>query len=194
MMVDLRSDTLTRPTAGMRAAMAAAEVGDDVFGEDPTVNRLQDRVAELLGKEAALFVPSGTLTRKETKGAEPQVIAANAGDSVTTLPTTILVDVGTSGAAEVFASALQGNKRADLIGEHTIGRAAEQTLVRLPSGAGLWLTTSRYQTPDGEQLHEQGLEPSVTVEQPFVEFGQPAPTTDPILERALERLAARPAA
>ncbi len=61
MIVDLRSDTLTRPTPGMRAAMAAADVGDDVFGEDPTVNRLQDRVAELLGKEAALFVPSGTM-------------------------------------------------------------------------------------------------------------------------------------
>jgi threonine aldolase len=61
MIVDLRSDTLTRPTEGMRAAMAAAEVGDDVFGEDPTVNRLQERVAHLLGKEAALFVPSGTM-------------------------------------------------------------------------------------------------------------------------------------
>lgn len=61
MMVDLRSDTLTRPTAGMRAAMAAADVGDDVFGEDPTVNGLQERVAALLGKEAALYVPSGTM-------------------------------------------------------------------------------------------------------------------------------------
>ena len=61
MIVDLRSDTLTRPTEPMRKAMAAAEVGDDVFGEDPTVNRLQERVAELLGKDAALFVPSGTM-------------------------------------------------------------------------------------------------------------------------------------
>jgi threonine aldolase len=59
--VDLRSDTLTRPTEGMRRAMAAAEVGDDVFGEDPTINGLQERVAALLGKEAALFVPSGTM-------------------------------------------------------------------------------------------------------------------------------------
>jgi threonine aldolase len=58
--VDLRSDTVTRPTAAMRAAMAAAEVGDDVFGDDPTVNALQQRIAALLGKEAALFVPSGT--------------------------------------------------------------------------------------------------------------------------------------
>ena len=59
--IDLRSDTITRPTAAMRQAMAAAEVGDDVFGEDPTVNRLQARVAELFGREAALYVPTGTM-------------------------------------------------------------------------------------------------------------------------------------
>lgn len=62
--IDLRSDTVTRPTAGMRAAMAAAEVGDDVFGEDPSVNRLEERVADLLGKEAALYVPSGTMSNQ----------------------------------------------------------------------------------------------------------------------------------
>jgi len=59
--IDLRSDTVTKPTLAMRQAMAAAEVGDDVFGEDPTVNHLQEKVASLLGKEAALFVPSGTM-------------------------------------------------------------------------------------------------------------------------------------
>ncbi|MFI5169985.1 MAG: threonine aldolase family protein, partial [Vicinamibacterales bacterium] len=59
--VDLRSDTVTQPTAEMRKAMAEAEVGDDVYGEDPTVNRLEARAAELLGMEAALFVPSGTM-------------------------------------------------------------------------------------------------------------------------------------
>jgi threonine aldolase len=58
---DLRSDTLTRPTPAMRAAMAAAEVGDDVYGEDPSVRALEERVAALLGKESALFVPSGTM-------------------------------------------------------------------------------------------------------------------------------------
>jgi threonine aldolase len=58
--VDLRSDTVTKPTAAMREAMARAEVGDDVFGDDPTVNALQERIAAMLGKEAALFVPSGT--------------------------------------------------------------------------------------------------------------------------------------
>lgn len=60
-MIDLRSDTVTKPSDRMRAAMAAAEVGDDVYGEDPTVNRLQERAAELFEKEAALFVPSGTM-------------------------------------------------------------------------------------------------------------------------------------
>jgi threonine aldolase len=60
-MIDLRSDTVTRPTAAMRKAMADAEVGDDVYGEDPTINRLEERAAEILGKEAALFVPTGTM-------------------------------------------------------------------------------------------------------------------------------------
>lgn len=64
MWVDLRSDTLTRPTPGMRRAMAEAEVGDDVFGEDPTVNRLEQRVAERLGKEYALFMPSGSMANQ----------------------------------------------------------------------------------------------------------------------------------
>jgi threonine aldolase len=60
-LIDLRSDTVTRPSAGMRAAMAAAEVGDDVYGEDPTVLALQERVAGLLGHEAALFTPTGSM-------------------------------------------------------------------------------------------------------------------------------------
>jgi threonine aldolase len=60
-MIDLRSDTVTRPTPAMRRAMADAEVGDDVYGEDPTVRRLEERVAEMLGKEASLFLPSGTM-------------------------------------------------------------------------------------------------------------------------------------
>ncbi|WP_212846267.1 low specificity L-threonine aldolase [Catellatospora sp. IY07-71] len=63
-MVDLRSDTVTRPTAAMRAAMAAAEVGDDVYGEDPTVIALEQRVAQLFGHEAALFAPSGSMANQ----------------------------------------------------------------------------------------------------------------------------------
>src|SRR5205085_3832160 len=62
--IDLRSDTVTRPSPGMRRAMAEAPVGDDQYGEDPTVNLLQERIAGLLGKEAALFLPSGTMANQ----------------------------------------------------------------------------------------------------------------------------------
>lgn len=63
-LIDLRSDTVTKPTAAMRRAMAEAEVGDDVFGEDPTVNALQEKVSGILGKEKAIFVPSGTMANQ----------------------------------------------------------------------------------------------------------------------------------
>ncbi len=75
--IDMRSDTVTRPTAAMRQAMAAAEVGDDVFGDDPTVNRLQERTAALLGKEAALYVTSGTMGNQLAIRAQ-----VNAGEQV----------------------------------------------------------------------------------------------------------------
>jgi threonine aldolase len=70
--VDLRSDTVTRPSPGMRKAMAEAEVGDDVFGDDPTVNRLQERVAQLLGKEAAIYVPSGSMANQTSIRSQTQ--------------------------------------------------------------------------------------------------------------------------
>lgn len=136
---------------------------------------------------ARLFVVNGTLAVRETKGQAKDTIAARQGDGTVALPTTVLIDNGTSGAAELFASALVGNKRADLIGEHTIGRAAQQRLIKLPDGSGLWLTTTRYLLPDGTALHEKGLAPTVPVNQPDVEFGQPAPTEDPILDKALEQ-------
>ncbi|GMR12674.1 MAG: threonine aldolase family protein [Gemmatimonadota bacterium] len=63
-MIDLRSDTVTRPTAAMREAMAHAEVGDDLYGDDPTVNALEARVADILGKEAAVYMPTGTMTNQ----------------------------------------------------------------------------------------------------------------------------------
>ena len=103
-LIDLRSDTVTRPSPGMRRAMTEAPVGDDQYGEDPTVNQLQERIAKLLGKEAALFVPSGTmanqiglklLTRPGDDvivGEEPHIVwheagaaAANSGVQFTTI-------------------------------------------------------------------------------------------------------------
>lgn len=81
--IDLRSDTVTKPTPAMRRAMAEAEVGDDVFGDDPTVQRLETRVAEVLGKEAALFVPSGAMAnqlavRVHTQPGDEILLDANA--------------------------------------------------------------------------------------------------------------------
>ena len=81
--IDLRSDTITQPTPAMRAAMADAEVGDDVFGDEPTVKRLEVHVAEMLGKEAALFAPSGTMAnqlaiRTHTEPGDEILIDANA--------------------------------------------------------------------------------------------------------------------
>lgn len=70
--IDLRSDTVTKPTPAMRKAMAQAEVGDDVYGEDPTVNKLQETAAALLGKKAALFVPSGTMANQLAIRAQTQ--------------------------------------------------------------------------------------------------------------------------
>jgi carboxyl-terminal processing protease len=143
---------------------------------------------------ARLFVGGGTLAHRETRGAQRETIAAGAGDGSIIVPTTLLIDTGTSGAAELFASALVGNKRAELIGEHTIGRAAQQKLVKLPDGSGLWLTTTRFLTPAGTPLHEKGLEPTVLVNEPELEFGQSAPTDDVILQKALERMVDKKAA
>jgi carboxyl-terminal processing protease len=144
---------------------------------------------------ARLFVGSGTLAMTESRNGPRETIAASSGDGSITLPTEVLVDTGTTGAAELFASALQGNKRADLIGERTLGRAAVQTLVKLPDGSGLWLSTTRYLTPDGTALHEKGLEPTVAVDGPeAVDFGQPSPTADPILDQAIARITEKKAA
>jgi carboxyl-terminal processing protease len=144
---------------------------------------------------ARLFVAKGTLAMRDSKGAPSRdMIVSNTGDGAVTAPVILLVDAGTSGAAELFASALAGNQRADLVGEHTIGRAGVQKLIKLPDGSGLWLTTVRYLTPAGTPLHEKGLAPTVGVEIPDVEFGQPAPAGDPALDKALERFAEKKAA
>ena len=143
---------------------------------------------------ARLFVSSGTLAIRESKNVPRETIAAAAGDGSITLPMAVLIDTGTSAAAEIFASAIAGNQRADLVGEPTIGRAATQKLVKLPDGSGLWLSTTRYLTPSGAALHEKGIAPTIAVDEPNVEFGQTPPATDPILDKALEQLADKKAA
>jgi carboxyl-terminal processing protease len=142
---------------------------------------------------ARLFVGSGTLAIKESRPTGQQKIDAGKGDGAITLPVTLLVDTGTSGAAEIFAAAMAGNKRAELIGERTIGRAGTQELVRLPDGSGLWITSSRYLTPAAAPIQGKGLEPDVPVDYQDGEFGSPAPA-DTILQKAIERLTVKKAA
>ncbi len=140
---------------------------------------------------ARLFVPSGTLTVKQTKSGKDSLkepITAQAPDGAIGAPVVLLVDQGTGGAAELFAAALDGNKRTELIGQRTLGRAARQQLVKLPDGSGLLLSNVLYLTPSSEPIHEKGLLPDVEVAQPDVEFGAQAPPGDPALDAALARL------
>jgi carboxyl-terminal processing protease len=142
---------------------------------------------------ARLFVNAGALAIRESRSGGQVKIAAEKGDGAISLPVTLLVDSGTSGAAEVFAAALSGNKRAELIGERTVGRTGVQELVKLPDGTALWITSTRYLTPGGAQIQTKGLDPDVAVEQPEGEFGAP-PLPDAILQRAIERLSTQKAA
>lgn len=137
---------------------------------------------------AKLFVSEGIITSREARGESKRDITASSGDGAVTLPVVLLVDNGTTQAAEVFAASLSGHKRAELIGEHTLGRAAMQEMVKLPDGSGLWISTARYLTPSGAAIHEKGLAPDVAVAEPEVEFGTAPPTGDPILEKAIERI------
>lgn len=139
---------------------------------------------------AGIFVPAGaTLAMRATREQKTPVTNRASGETIT-LPMVVLTDLGTSGAAELFASALTGNNRAKTVGERTNGRAGVQKLVKLPQGYGLWLTYTTFTTPKGEAIHEKGLTPTVAVESPELEFGKlPEPNAkDPILEKALEVL------
>ena len=140
---------------------------------------------------ARLFVASGTLAMQDTRAASRQTIAAATGDGSLTVPMALLVDIGTTGAAELFASALAGQKRAELFGERTGGRAAQQRLFKLPDGSALWMSYAWYLTPAGNPIHERGLQPDVAVEQPDIDFGAEPPAADATLDKAVERLRKR---
>jgi carboxyl-terminal processing protease len=145
---------------------------------------------------ARLFVKSGTLVVKHSK-AQKEPVTAGSGDGAIAARLVVLVNQGTAGPAEAFAAALDGNERAELIGERTQGRAARQRLVKLPDGSGLLLTVQRYFTAKNTDIHEKGLAPDVEVSEPEVEFGSEPPPGDPALDRALQVLGGaqrRPAA
>ena len=105
------------------------------------------------------------------------------------IPIAVTANFGTAGPAELLVAALAGRDRATTVGQRTAGRASEQKLVRLPDGTGLWLSSTRYLTPDGEPIDRVGVVPDVAVDVALPELGEPLPEDDPILERALEHIA-----
>jgi len=126
--IDLRSDTVTRPSQPMREVMAAAEVGDDVFGEDPTVNLLQEAVARLLGKEAALFVPSGTMGNQICIKVHTQP-----GDELIAERDSHIFNYETAGAAflsSVQVHPVEGDR--GMLSTETIERAVRPRLYYMP--------------------------------------------------------------
>jgi carboxyl-terminal processing protease len=141
-------------------------------------------------KAIEVFVGSGVIaTRAGRDPASKETITSTSGPAASRMRVVLLQDFGTSGPAEVFAAALAGNKRAELVGERTAGLAAEQRLVRLPENHGLWMTYRRYYTlgNDPAPILERGVRPDVNVEEPSVEFGEPAPAADDMLAKAIER-------
>ncbi len=144
---------------------------------------------------ARLFTSAQTLVIRESP-AEQEPVHRTGGEPSIAWPVVILTNPGTAGAAELFAAALTDSDRAETVGLRTAGRAAEQTLVPLPDGGGLLLSSTRFLTASGEPIHRAGVEPTVVVPEPQVELGQTAddPDADPVMDRALEHLAAMPTA
>ena len=144
------------------------------------------------GLEAArLFTDADTLVVRESLNNQEPVNGPDQEPSIA-WPVVLITNPGTSGAAELFAAALTDAGRADAVGLRTAGSAAEQTLVRLPDGSGLLLSTTRYLTASGEPIHGRGVEPEVVVPERAVELGQPVadPDEDPTLDRAVDHLTA----
>jgi carboxyl-terminal processing protease len=143
---------------------------------------------------ARLFVASGTIaTLAGRASSDRTVTTAQPGDGALTMPVELLVSNGTANAAEVFAAALADAHRARLVGEPTAGLAAEQKLVRLPEGRGLWLTYREYVRANGAPIEEHPLRPDVPVDTPVLDFDEARPATDAVLDAAMADLDRTPA-
>ncbi len=146
---------------------------------------------------AELFTDADPLVMRESSG-ERRPVARGPRQPSIAGPLVLLTDFGTAGAAELFAAALADAGRADTVGVRTAGRAAEQTLVRLPDGGGLLLSSARYLTASGEPIHRQGVAAAIPAQSPAAELDPAAPAPsdddpgDPVLDRALEHLSGGP--
>jgi len=144
---------------------------------------------------ARLFSTEDTLAIRESTDEQVPVSILGRAPSVV-WPVAIITNPGTAGAAELFAAALTDAGRAETVGLRTAGRTAEQTLVRLPDGGGLLISSTRYLTASGNAIHRVGVEPVIVVQEPVVELGRVATNSgeDPVLDRAIEHLMAMPTA
>jgi carboxyl-terminal processing protease len=142
---------------------------------------------------AELFMPAGIISIRESRGESREVISVDKDGRYLTLRLVILINSGTSGPAELFAAALATSQRATLIGTQSQGQAADQRLVKLPDGSGLWLSWTHYLTPGGEPIHGHGLEPAIIAEEQFIEFGSNPSDDDQGLAKALDYLESGPA-
>ena len=185
---------VTSFAAGTAAALGAAVTALQKSGASGVVLDLR-ATADGPNSEgiaaARWFVKTGSIAIRAARDKERETTTAAADDGSVTLPVVLLVSNGTAGAAEVFAAALNGNGRGDLVGEPTAGLAAEQRLVALPENRGLWMTYARYLAADGEPIHGRGLRPTVAVESPSVGFDDAPPAADAMLTKAIERLKTR---
>ena len=142
---------------------------------------------------AQLFTDADTLVIRESSTEQTPVLRTAGAPSIA-WPVVILTNHGTAGAAELFAAALTDADRADSAGLRAAGRAAEQTLIRLPDGGGLLLSSTQYLAASGEPIHRAGITPDVVVPEPVFELGETVTESDldPVLDRALEHLATMP--
>lgn len=161
---------------------------------------------------ARLFVPSGTLVTLKGQTVPAQVFAADPAKVVWKGPVSVLIDVTTTGAAEVLAASLANNKRGDIVGERTFGLASEQKLISMDDGAALILTVANYYNPDGKSILEEGVAPTEVVRAASIAADEvdegddvastagaqkeppagprPLSADDPVLRKALELLKA----
>jgi carboxyl-terminal processing protease len=190
LILDLRDTADGRPEDGIAAARLFVAKGT-----------LATREGQDLADAPMAGTSRGTITSRKVTGPagtagrtiDTEVISAGPGDGALSMPLVVIVSRGTGQAAEILAAALAGNKRGTLVGEPTAGLAATQSLLRLPEGHGLLMTTIRYLQADGRPIHSnynetRGLRPEVPVEVPSVSFDQPAPANDVLLAAAVEAL------
>lgn len=179
LVIDLRHTAEGPYESGIETARLFVKSGTIVqlAGRDPQEKAPDEKTVTPIERSAK--IPASAIRK---------TITAETGDGSVTLPVTLLVTTGTSGAAELLVAALDGNKRADIVGERTLGRAGVQKLVRLPDGRGLWLTYERYVTPGGDAISGHGIAPAQEVDDPDAEWGEPAPAGDPILDAAVARI------